>query len=476
MNNTHKYDFCNQIESEFSWKKLTWHWGLLVLWEFTHKLNLEGLLLQTLEKVLPHKNTQHWRVKVVLQKIFGIFAGYKTDNIDQYIKHDPTFKALLGHIIPKSTVNNTIKLFTQEVSTQLQEVQREIEKYNIQVSNKESVIIDIDTTFDIASLNIEGSSYNTHYGENGYSPILAFDGLTWDFLVWELRPWNYHCSKEALEFLEKQVAFYETQKVSMIVRGDSWFSTPEIYEYLESKNILYYIKMKGNAVLKRKIEEYGKEMTPWKTLWTEFLYKAESWTKERRIVCCIDWVEQETEESKRNKEANKVKQLQLIPVSNFIVTNDISFAPQEVFSMYNGRATIETCIEEWKNWFMMDRLSHRDFVANSWVFQIHLLALQIFQLFRKLTSEKIKTPREEDTVYTDKEHKWKFEWIAKIGRKQWHVLTIQTYRLLLLSIPAIVVKKWRKFLFRFEQTFWWRELYNTTLAKIKLLPRLVLNL
>ena len=81
-------------------------------------------------------------------------------------------------------------------------------KYNISVNNKENVIVDIDTTYDPASENIEKATFNTHYWTTGYSPILAFDWLTWDLITWKLRPWNFACSKEALEFIKEIVELY----------------------------------------------------------------------------------------------------------------------------------------------------------------------------------------------------------------------------------------------------------------------------
>lgn len=62
----------------------------------------------------------------------------------------------------------------------------------------------------------------------------------------------------------------------------------------------------------------------------------------------------------------------------------------------------------------MDRLSHAKFAVNSAVFQIHLLAMQAFQLFRKMTTgdkektlEKKKNSNSE--IYNETEYNGKFE-------------------------------------------------------------------
>jgi hypothetical protein len=92
------------------------------------------------------------------------------------------------------------------------------------------------------------------------------------------------------------------------------------------------------------------------------------------VVACIDWAQ-----------GGKKGQLELFPVYSFVVTNDTALSGEEVFSMYNGRASIEKSIEEAKNGFDADHLSHEGFPANSAKLQIHLLAIQLAQLFRKFT-------------------------------------------------------------------------------------------
>ena len=440
------YDFNKNICSDFSWNNLTWFGWLLSIWEFFNSvLSLDKLLERAMKNAIKEKwnpkKIKHKRCKVILQKMYLILAWIKTNNTDKYIKNDPTFKSLLWEIVPKTTVNNVLNSFWDNVAKELQKVTFEFEKYNILVNKKTEVIVDIDTTYDPASENIEKSTYNTHYWTTGYAPILAFDWITWDLILWELRPWNFACSKDALEFIERIVKFYEENNVKMKFRLDSWFATPEIYEYLEWKWIIYYIKMKKNSVIVWNTDKFviENELIPWKSVFTEFEYKAKSWNKDRRIVTCIDWINQETQESKNNKSIDEEKQYSLIPFYSFIVTNDRIYQEKEVFSMYNWRATIETLIEEWKNGFFMDKLSHKTFETNSAVFQIHMLTISAFQLFRKMTTWEKKDPNEPKEKYKESDYSWKFEWMEKKWRKIFSLKTVQTFRLELFNIPARVI-------------------------------------
>ena len=85
-------------------------------------------------------------------------------------------------MVPRTTANRTINSMGKEITEALRKSQEAIERYNIVANGKKSVIVDVDTSFDEVSENVENSSYNTHYGTTGYSPILAFDGITGDLI------------------------------------------------------------------------------------------------------------------------------------------------------------------------------------------------------------------------------------------------------------------------------------------------------
>jgi hypothetical protein len=83
--------------------------------------------------------------------------------------------------------------------------------------------------------------------------------------------------------------------------------------------------------------------------------------------------------------------------------------------------------------------------------------------------------KKEIKEYKKDDYDWKFEWIQKIWRKLFSLKTIDTFRLELFHIPARVVKLWRKLLFRFESSFWGKELYNNIMTKINSFPKLEIS-
>ena len=119
---------------------------------------------------------------------------------------------------------------------------------------------------------------------------------------------------------------------------------------------------------------------------------------------------------------------QLFPVCSAIVTNDEACTPEDGFQFYNGRAGIEGLIEEGKNGFSWDHLSHKSFEANATEFQLFLLAVQIVQLLRRLSLPNTKPP------------------IGKNKRKS--LPTIQTIRQRLIFIAGRLIRSARKLIFK----------------------------
>jgi len=76
------------------------------------------------------------------------------------------------------------------------------------VHNDTNLIIDLDSTHSDTVGNQELTDYSAHYGTTGYHPLVAFDGLTGDFLKATLRPGNQYTSNGVKEFLEPLLDYY----------------------------------------------------------------------------------------------------------------------------------------------------------------------------------------------------------------------------------------------------------------------------
>ena len=104
-----------------------------------------------------------------------------------------------------------------------------------------------------------------------------------------LRPGNVHSANGWREFLSPIVDGYKEMDKKLYLRGDAAFASPDIYEYLEGKGVLYAIRLKANNNLYREIEHLmtrpvGRPPRKPVVLFHSFSYRAASWDMPRRVV------------------------------------------------------------------------------------------------------------------------------------------------------------------------------------------------
>jgi hypothetical protein len=130
------------------------------------------------------------------------------------------------------------------------------------------------------------------------------------------------------------------------------------------------IGFKRNPRLEGQVEElveeaqtaFAREGTK-QRLFTDFLYQADSWNRERRIVAKV-----EVHEPGLNR--------------RFVVTNREDLNASELYDHYIERGQSENFIKAFKNDLAMDRLSCHRFQANQFRLLLHALAYQLFLALR----------------------------------------------------------------------------------------------
>jgi hypothetical protein len=154
---------------------------------------------------------------------------------------------------------------------------------------------------------------------------------------------------------------------------------PEMYEFLEAEGIGYAIRLPANTVLQNRIGHLlkrpaGRPPHEVRRYYASSTYRAQSWTKPRRVVTKVEWHPGE-----------------LYPRVGFIVTNLVRPA-ERVVAFYNQRGTAEQYIKEGKNAIKWTRLSCRTFAANAVRLQLHALAYNLGNFMRTLAMPKTAEP------------------------------------------------------------------------------------
>lgn len=159
------------------------------------------------------------------------------------------------------------------------------------IRKSKSLLIDLDSSHADTYGKLEKVSYNAHYGTVRFHTLVAFDVLTDDFLKAQLRPGHVYTSNGAVDFLLPLLLHYNETlpETSLLVRGDSGFAVPGLYDLCEQGSVFYIIRLKSNAKLKALAEELHptheiQDATVSESYMEETIYQAALWSKPRRII------------------------------------------------------------------------------------------------------------------------------------------------------------------------------------------------
>ena len=351
--------------------------GLILVKEFMDSLNFSDLSKQHLEIEDKRLYHTHDNFSLMEQLIYQNIAGYSTDSSANLLKQDPIFKVVLdkSNLASQASLSRFWDRISEENISQLQELnQAMIDKVRL-ARNTTEMIFDLDSTHSDTYGNQEKTDYNAHYQTNGYHPLVAFDGLTGDFLKAELRSGNVYTSTGIGAFVEPLFEHYnQVVPVSnILVRGDSGFATPELYDLCEVYNSFFVIRLKANRNLSKLAESFIQidDNHPWdkkEVVYSSTSYQAKSWSKERRV--CI----------KSTREADE-----LLFRHEYIITNySNNVSTETVFRTYSKRGTMENFIKEAKNGFYFDKTDSPSFLENHARMMVSLLAYNIVNFMRTL--------------------------------------------------------------------------------------------
>lgn len=349
-----KTNFNPNLKIGLSHERITSDGGLILYKESAHKIGYFQSLHNTLhiqdERHLP----DHTYPSVVEQLVFQHLAGYHRDYAAKRLVDDPVFTQVTekDYLASQPTVSRTYGAFTPENIDQMNDflLQSSIDTHKR--LDQHQLTIDVDSTYFQTYGNQENSAFNTHYKTTGFHPLMAFDCMTGMCLSAVNRPGEQYTSKGAEDMVSDIIDSYLNQlpHMDILVRGDSGFAIPSLYETCEDKEVSYVIRLKANA----KLHAMAEEISPAPSFsseseevhYDEFDYQAGSWDRPRRVV--VRYERQATE---------------LLFTHTFIVT-DLTADPKTVFRLYKKRGEMELFIKEAKNDFGCKYTSSHDYTAN----------------------------------------------------------------------------------------------------------------
>lgn len=376
--NTKSLECNKKFKINFNGGDLSSDASALLLKEFICKVGFDKLF----KRIFKTNDTTETRIHKddvnLLQIIFQIICGYFEDDCADELSYDPVLTAILGknRLASQPTLSRFFNRMDNDTLKQFYQLQREMRKIVYDIKNPDIVILDLDSTLLDTYGHQEGEGFNFHYQNHGYHPLVCFDGMTGDLLKIELRDGTAYSSTGVVDFLQPILdEFLEDYwNTSLVLRGDSGFATPELYKQCETNGTSYVIRLKENNILRSYAsyadnilsEKTGLNQVDYAVEYGEFYYQASSWDYPRRVVFKVE------------KPAN-----QIIHMYTFIVTN-MDGTPEDLIKFYCKRGTMENYIKESKNGFDFAAVSSHSKIVNANRVQIHALAYNIFNWFKRL--------------------------------------------------------------------------------------------
>lgn len=381
-----RLQFDRSIKLAFCGSSISSDGGLLLHRELDDALGLTDLAAALIGDPRTGKNGRHRLAGFLRQSVFSRLAGYEDVNDAERLCRDPVMRQLVGGRAAKKGAASASAMgrFETQMLTQPDNLAAlaDLPGHWIDaVHNRRPpkvVTLDMDSSESPVHGDQEGSAWNGHFQSKCLHPLFVFNQFG-DLERCALRPGNVHSADGWEDVLKPVLARYSAEARPSVkrlrFRADAAFAIPPLFDLLEAEGWDYAIRIKGNPKLYERIDHLTKRgpgRPPNRVVrhYTSFHYRAQSWSKARRVVAKIEFHPGE-----------------LFPTVGFIVTNR-SLPNERVLAFYNGRGTAEQHIKEGKYALKWTRLSCTKFAANAVRLQLHALAYNLANFLRTLATPK----------------------------------------------------------------------------------------
>lgn len=417
-----------RIDTAFDAPQVSSDGGLVLLRALDDKLGLSALLASSVPDERAPERVLHSRREQVRQRLYQLALGYEDCNDADTLRHDVLLKTCCDRLPDDElglSSQPTLSRFENVVTMKaIKQMLLGFEDAYVQSLSKRRklIVLDIDTTDDETHGHQQLTFFHGFYDQYMYHPQLVFDE-DGNLVTAILRPGNTHPARGAKGVLRRLVRSIRERcpHAEIVVRADSGFAVPRLYELLEQLDraigpVRYIIGIAKNPVLLEKASRWMKraekrfDKTGRRTrVYANFRYAAESWSRRRRVIV-------------------KAEHMSFGSNPRFVVTNyDANdLPPEDLYRAYCARGQCENFIKDLKNALNADRLSCCKFAANFFRLLMHLAAYRLmFALREELAAERI-----------------------DLGNCQ-----LDTLRLRLLKIGALVSQSVRRILIRLPEVF-----------------------
>ena len=428
--------FSRRVEAGFTAGQVSSDGGALLLRETDRRIKLLGRLAGCFIDGRNQELVEHKLSEMLSQRIYGLALGYEDLNDHEQLRADPLFGLLSGKryldepLAGKSTLNRLELPSRSKRYHKIGYSSEAIDKLLVsiylesQAAPPRQIVLDLDAT-DIPLYGHQPErSFHGYCDSYCYLPLYIFAGD--QLLCARLRPANQDAAAGSVQEVSRIVAQLRERwpGVKIVLRADSGFCREQIMAWCEGKenHVDYVFGLARNERLRKII---GAQMQQARLLhqstgkaarvFAEFDYRThKSWSRARRVVAKAEYLD---------KGENP----------RFVVTSLAAeqWAAQDLYEkFYCARGEMENRIKEQMCLFA-DRLSTDEMKGNQLRLYFSALAYTLMEALRRLA----------------------------LKGTEWAQAQVDTIRLKLLKIGAIVRISVRRILLQISSTYPWKDIY-----------------
>jgi hypothetical protein len=295
-----KLDFDRRLMLQFRGSIVTSDAGLLAYRELDDPLGPSAVASEKVADARTGRNGRQALVGMLRQAVFGRLAGYEDVNDAERLRHDPAMRWIVGGKAASGCAASASQMgrFETRWLTAEKNLSALIDLSGQWIDRVHArrpprgVVFDMDSSVSPTHGEQEMSVWNGHYKCACYHPLFVFNQFG-DLERCALRPGNVHSADGWESVLKPVVARYRGKVSRLYFRADAGFANPEVHEYLEGEGIKYAIRLPANRVLQERsgyllTRPVGRPPNEVRRCYTNFTYRAGSWTKLRRVVAKVE--------------------------------------------------------------------------------------------------------------------------------------------------------------------------------------------
>ncbi len=358
--------------------------GLLPIRQFDATIGLTDQFVAALTDLRHQPSVRHGLQEMVRSRVFGILADYADQNDHDMLRSDPVFKLIAGRSTDGDDLASQPTLSRFENAIDVKSLRRLQDVFLDQFiasfdKPPARLTFDIDPFDDPTHGDQQLTFFHGYYGQYQYLPR-AITCAENDLVVMIcLLFGTAHPAPGAEDDLEYLVTRLREvwPDVRIMLRADSGFGMPKMYDICERLEIDYTIGIGMNATLKKCsdsllehcIEEFDDDGGAQRKFYAHW-YQAGSWPAQRWVIIKCEANSQGT-----NRRA--------------VVTNrpGAFVLPGATYDAYADRGESENRNKELKCGLQSDRLSDHRFMANLFRLYMHALSYNLLARLRHVVAD-----------------------------------------------------------------------------------------